>query len=210
MSKTEPNVRGPMRVALTGGAGAGKSSVARRLACHDVPTIDTDQLAREVVRPGQPGLQRLVERVGSWILDSDGQLDRERLRERMLVEPGLRETVEASLHPPILERMESRIAGLQTPYVVVEVPLLIESGLQEEFDYIVTVEAPEDDRIQRLVERDRIDMAQAERLLRIQADEEQRTAAADHVIRNLGDLSGLEQAADQLHKELLSATEASS
>lgn len=195
-------------MALTGGAGSGKSRVAERLEQHGVPTIDTDELSREVVRPGQPGLQRLVERVGSWILDSGGQLDRERLRERMLVEPGLRETVEASLHPPILERMESRIAGLKAPYVVVEVPLLVESGLQDQFDCIVTVEAPEDERIRRLVERDRIDMAQAERLLRVQAGEEQRTAIADHVVHNQGELTALERAADQLHEKLQSAAAA--
>ena len=192
----------PLRVGLTGGAGAGKSELARHLAEHGITVIDSDQLAREVVRPGQPGLQRLVDRLGSGILDASGGLDREALRERMLHDPRLRNTVEECLHPPILERMEARIASVDSPYVVVEVPLLVESGLEDRFDRIVTVEAPEEDRVRRLVERDRVDMAQAERLIGVQATESERVAAADHVVRNMGDIEALEQAALKLHDEL--------
>ncbi|MCP1726119.1 dephospho-CoA kinase [Natronospira proteinivora] len=194
--------RGPLRIALTGGAGSGKSAVARRLAESGITVIDTDTLAREVVEPGEAGLEAVVAVFGEQVLNQQGRLDRAALRDRILDSEQDRGQLEAILHPLIMDRLKSRLAQAEGPYAVAEIPLLAESGHGGQFDRIITVEAPRPLRIQRLMTRDGVDEAAAERLVAAQASETERRAIADWVIDNDGDLDQLHLQVDKLDQAL--------
>ncbi|WP_376690982.1 dephospho-CoA kinase [Wenzhouxiangella sp. EGI_FJ10409] len=202
MNETDKHNR-PLLVALTGGVASGKTSVSDRLAEKGVPVIDTDLIARDVVSPGHPGLERVVEAFGSEILDESGALDRRRLRERVFARPEQRQRLESILHPLIEEDARRQIAGHESAdYVVLVVPLLVESGLFEDADLVVVVDVPESIQVRRLLERDGVDQEQAEAMLAAQASRAERLAIADEVIDNSGSLAALMQASDALHDRL--------
>jgi len=193
----------PLLVALTGGVASGKTSVSKRLAEQGVPIVDTDLIARQVVAPGADGLNRLVDAFGPEILDASGALDRSRMREQVFAQPQRRETLESILHPLIESEVRRQIAQHDSAdYLVLVVPLLVESGLFEDVDRIVVVDAPRSIQIRRLLERDRVDRDQAEAILSAQASRSERLAVADEVIDNRGSLEELVQATDELHERL--------
>lgn len=193
-----------MLVALTGGVASGKTSVSDRLAAQGVPVVDTDLIARQVVAPGSPGLDRVVEAFGPDILDASGDLDRRALRERIFARPELRERLEAILHPLIETEARRQVAAHhQADYVVLVVPLLVESGLFTDADRVVVVDVPETVQIDRLLERDNVDHHQAESMLAAQASRSDRLAAATDVLDNSGSIEDLMQATDRLHGKLM-------
>jgi len=193
----------PLLVALTGGVASGKTSVSDRLAEKGVPVIDTDLIARQVVEPGSQGLTEIVDTFGPGVLDEAGALDRRALRERVFTCPAQREKLEAILHPLIAREADRRIARhTEADYVILVVPLLIESGLFQDADRIVVVDVPESVQIQRLLDRDGVDRNQAEAMLAAQAKRSERLAVADDVIDNSGSFNALIQATDELHKRL--------
>lgn len=195
---------GPMLVVLTGGVASGKTSVSDRLADKGAPVIDTDVIAREVVAPGSPGLDLVVEAFGPDILDDFGALDRRRLRERVFARPEQRRRLERILHPLIENEARRRIARFPSAdYVVLVVPLLVESGLFEDADRVVVVDVPESIQIRRLLTRDGVERDHAEAMLAAQASRAERLAVADEVIDNSGTLEGLVQASDALHDRLV-------
>lgn len=203
MAKTQANT-GPLLVALTGGVASGKTSVSTRLAEKGVPVVDTDLIAREAVAPGSEGLAQLVDAFGSGILDAGGALDRRRMRERVFDRAEERERLEAILHPLIEREARRQIAEHRDAnYVVLVVPLLVESGLFSDADRVVVVDVPERLQIQRLLERDGMTRTQAESMLAAQAGREERLAVADEVIENDGSFEELMQATDELHERLL-------
>lgn len=193
----------PLLVALTGGVASGKTSVSDHLSEKGVPIVDTDLIAREVVAPGSSGLDAIVDEFGPEILGASGALDRRALRERIFARPEQREKLEAILHP-IIEREARRQIRRHdaVEYVVLVVPLLIESGLFKDADRIVVVDVPESLQIQRLLERDGVDRAQAEAMLSAQASRSERLAVATDVIDNSGSFDELVQAIDELHEQL--------
>lgn len=192
-----------LRIALTGGIASGKSTVAERFRELGVPVIDTDRLARDAIEPGSPALDRLVSLCGNDILHSDGSLNRGELRERIFRDEKLRRDVEAVLHPEIFRRMDAEISSSTGPYVVVEIPLLAETGSAEKFDRVLTVDCPESVQINRLMERDGIDIVAAKRMLSAQAPREQRLALADDLIENTGSKQHLIASVDRLHEKYL-------
>ncbi len=180
--------------ALTGGIASGKSAVSDQLAELGATIIDTDMIAREVVEPGQPGLQQVVEAFGKEVLDTDGHLDRRQLRERVFADEQERKRLEAILHPLIESRVRECIAASRdAPMIVLVVPLLVESGLFGDVDGVIVVDVPEPIQIERLLRRDGIDKDQAESILAAQATREQRLAVADFVVDNSGSLEALEE-----------------
>ncbi|MDQ2069493.1 dephospho-CoA kinase [Natronospira bacteriovora] len=195
--------KAPFKVALTGGAGSGKSAVAARLREKGVTVIDTDQLARTVVAPGSEGLEAVVGAFGSDVLDDDGQLDRRRLRERILGDASSRRQLEAILHPRIMAALASAMEAADGAYVVAEIPLLVESGHAGSFDHVVTVEAPMATRLKRMMARDGVTEPAARALIDAQASTEQRCAIADSVIENDGTLAALNEQVDALHHRLV-------
>lgn len=194
---------GPLLVALTGGVASGKTSVSDRLAARGVPVVDTDLIARQVVAPGREGLEEVVDAFGPEVLDPSGALDRRALRERVFADPRQRERLEAILHPLIEDEARRQIERhLEADFVVLVVPLLVESGLFRDADRIVVVDLPESMQIERLVERDGVDRRQAEAMLAAQAKRDDRLAVATDVIENTGSMEDLEQATDDLHDRL--------
>ncbi len=200
-----PSQRRPLLVALTGGIASGKTAVSDRLGELGATIIDTDLIAREVVAPGKPGLERIVAGFGRNVLKPDGSLNRAELRRRVFTNPQDRILLESITHPLIEQEVKARIgAADQADYIVLVVPLLVESGLFRNADRVVVVDLPEPVQIERLTARDGIDEDQARAMIDAQATRESRLAIADHVIDNHATLAELDTQVQALHEQLLS------
>jgi dephospho-CoA kinase len=173
-------------IGLTGGIAAGKTVVADRLAELGAVRIDADRLAREVVEPGTPALAEIARRFGSGVIAADGTLDRPALGAIVFQDPDARRDLEAITHPAVRALSARRIAeaGEADPdaVVVYDIPLLVESGRVDEFERIVVVQAPREERIRRLVELRGMAREEAERRIASQAADEDRLRVADDVI----------------------------
>jgi dephospho-CoA kinase len=192
-------------IGLTGGIASGKSTVAKLLAKHGAETIDADQVARDVVEVGTVGLAAVVEAFGKGVLTSEGTLNRENLGSIIFSEPNMRLQLEAILHPLIKARTLELISKSQREIVVYAVPLLVEASVDYPFDFIVTVEAGQDNQLERLVRSRGLSLDQARERLASQATREQREARADFVIDSSGTLEQLATQVDTLWLEIESA-----
>jgi dephospho-CoA kinase len=191
-------------VGLTGGIGAGKSTVAELLAARGAVIIDADQVARAVVEPGQPALDKLVERFGKGIIDADGQLDRGALAKLVFGDDEARRDLEAITHPAVNDEFSRRVVEAPTDAVVVlDVPLLAESEQARKRPYqtVIVVEAPRDVRLERLEARG-VDRADAEARMAAQAGDEERREIATHVVDNARDRADLERQIDGVWADL--------
>lgn len=191
------------RVGLTGGIASGKSTAAKFFGALGVPILDSDQIAREVVEPGQPPLERLVERFGPTILTSDGHLDRPALREIVFSDPKARADLEALTHPAIGAALEARSAEAGGPYQVLVIPLLVEKNLAAHVDRVLVVDCDEELQIRRLRDRDGTTPEQVQAILRAQAPRAARLKAADDVIQNDADMSAVRDQVATLHPRYL-------
>ncbi|HET9107087.1 MAG TPA: dephospho-CoA kinase [Steroidobacteraceae bacterium] len=191
------------RVGLTGGIASGKSTVAKFFGALGVPIIDTDQVAREVVEPGQPPLERLVERFGRGILTPDGHLDRPKLREIVFSDPRARTDLEALTHPAIGSAVQAWSAAAGGPYQILIVPLLVEKNLASQVDRVLVVDCDEELQIRRLQARDGSTVEQARAILAAQTSRAARLKVAHHVIQNDGDLSAVRDQVSELHARYL-------
>ena len=192
-----------LHVALTGGIASGKSTVAKFFAALGVPIIDTDQVARQVVEPGQPPLERLVERFGPAILTPDGRLDRPKLREIVFSDPKARADLEALTHPAIGSAVQAWSAAAGGPYQILIIPLLVEKGLTGQVDRVLVVDCDEELQIRRLQARDGSTVEQARAILNAQTSRTARLKAAHDVIQNDGDLSAVRDQVSLLHSRYL-------
>jgi dephospho-CoA kinase len=192
-----------LKVGLTGGIGAGKSEVARRLASYGAVVIDADAVAREVVAPGTPGLAEVVQAFGPDVLHSDGTLDRGRLGELVFADESLRMKLNSIIHPRVGERMAEleRQAG-GAPVIVHDVPLLAENHLADSFDEVVVVDVPPRIQAERLARERGMSRAEAAARLRAQASREERLAVASIVVDNSGSLAELDREVGELWAEL--------
>jgi dephospho-CoA kinase len=194
----------PLRIGLTGGIASGKSTVSQRFAELGVAVIDADVASRKVVQAGTPGLAQVVQRFGAGVLDADGQLDRRALRNLIFKDSSLRQALDAVLHPLIRADMEREAAQAHGPYVVMAIPLLVESGsAAKRVDRVLVVDADETQQIQRLQVRDGSSEDEARAILSSQASRAARLAAADDVVLNAGSVAELRQAVDRLHEKYL-------
>ena len=191
------------RVGLTGGIASGKSTATKYFADLGVPIIDTDQVARDVVEPGQPPLERLVERFGNSILTPDGHLDRPALRNILFSDPKARADLEALTHPAIGAAVEARSAIAGGPYQILVLPLLVEKSLGSQLDRVLVVDCDEELQIKRLEARDGSTLAQAQAILNAQASRGARLKAAHDVIKNDGDISAVRDQVAELHARYL-------
>jgi dephospho-CoA kinase len=188
------------RVALTGGIASGKSTVAQLFAALGASIVDTDLLAREVVAPGSPLLPRIAQHFGERVLQADGSLDRALLRDLVFADPAERRWLEGVTHPAIRELTDARCEAATGPYVIVAIPLLVETRGEERFDRVLVVDCAPELQLARLQARDGMTRAQAERMLAAQATREQRLAVADDVVRNDGDIAALRDQVEALHR----------
>jgi dephospho-CoA kinase len=191
------------RVGLTGGIASGKSTAAKFFGALGVPILDSDQVAREVVEPGQPPLERLVERFGRGILTPDGHLDRPALRDIVFSDPKARADLENLTHPAIGAALEARSAAAGGPYQILVIPLLVEKSLGAHVDRVLVVDCEEELQIRRLHARDGSTRAQAQAILNAQVSRNARLKAADDVIKNDADMSAVQNQVAALHARYL-------
>jgi dephospho-CoA kinase len=196
-----------LRIGLTGGIASGKSLVAAMFADLGVPVIDTDQVARDVVAPGQPALEEIRVQFGPDVILPSGELDRRRLRRLVFEEDSRREALEAILHPSIRRATLAQAASAGGPYQIIVVPLLVETGFGELTDRVLVVDCPTDVQRARLSRRDSESPEQIDRMLAAQATREERLAAADDVIDNAGDVGETRAQVEALHAMYLTMAE---
>jgi dephospho-CoA kinase len=189
-----------MLIALTGGIGSGKSTVAAEWVRLGAQEVDADQLAREVVEPGQPGLAALVAEFGAEMLRADGRLDRRRLAEISFSDPTKRLLVESILHPLIQQLALEKTNNHDRGVVVYTIPLFVETKSPLRFDKVVAVSCPVDVRLKRLVNRG-MSTEDAQRRIAAQATDAEREALADIVIDSDCSLPELLERAKQVYRE---------
>jgi dephospho-CoA kinase len=198
-----------LRVGLTGGIGAGKSEVSKRLAQLGAVVIDADKAAREVVEPGTPGLARIVESFGSGVLGEDGSLDRPKLGEVVFGDPEALAALNRIVHPLVHEHIRAAeaaaiAAGGDDLVLVHDIPLLAEGGRGGEFGVVIVVDAPAELQAARLVAHRAMTAEQAAARMAAQATREQRLAIATIVIDNSGSLGELDKRVAEVWAELRS------
>lgn len=192
-----------MRVGLTGGIASGKSTVSAILAELGAVVIDADQLAREVVERGTPGLTRVVEEFGPEILTAEGDLDRPQLGRIVFGDETKRKALESIVHPLVFERYAELEAAAPPEAVVVhDIPLLAESGRADTFDAVIVVETPAEVQVERMLRDRGWTREDAEARIAAQASPEQRRAIATHLIVNTGTREELREQVERVYREL--------
>lgn len=179
---------------LTGGIGSGKSAAAAIFEECGVPVVSADELSRIVVTPGSEGLAAVVAAFGEGVLTPDGELDRRKLGAIIFKDPSQRARLEGILHPRIRDSFQDVLTALEATgqhLVVYEVPLLFENNLEKQMKAVILVSAPEDQRIARVMARDRLNADDVRARMAAQMDDQTRRSRAQHVLENDGDLERL-------------------
>ena len=193
-------------IGLTGGIATGKSTVAALLAERGATVIDSDQLAREVVEPGEPALAEIERRFGPGVIDRTGALDRAALGAIVFADPEARRALEAITHPRIAELTRQRIADAaarDASVVIVDIPLLFENNREDAVEGVLLVYAPEAVQIRRLERRDGLDEAAARQRLAAQMPIEEKRARATWIIDNSGTPEETRRQVDRWWEELV-------
>ena len=189
-------------VALTGGIGSGKSTVAEEMRGVGCEVIDADALAHAAVAAGTDGLASIVAAFGEEILDSDGNLDRSAVARRVFESEEDRRTLESIVHPRVFEGMRRRVADLETGgfdgVVVLDIPLLFETGQAESYETVIVVDCPEEERVRRLVEGRGMEAGDVRARIRSQWPLSDKVKRATHVVDNAGTSDELRQAVGDL------------
>ncbi|HSZ46379.1 MAG TPA: dephospho-CoA kinase [Streptosporangiaceae bacterium] len=192
-----------MRIGLTGGIGAGKSEVSKRLAAQGAIVIDADLIAREVVEPGTDGLAEVISAFGPGVLGPDGSLDRARLGDIVFADPQLLARLNAIVHPRVGARMrELEDTAPPGAIIVHDVPLITENNLADAYDLVVVVDVPPRIQLDRLVRLRGMSREQAQARIAAQAGRDQRLAVAGIVVDNSGSLAELDRQVGDLWAEL--------
>jgi dephospho-CoA kinase len=195
----------PLRVALTGGIATGKSYVRARFEDLGVPTIDSDTLAREVIAPGTPGLQAVVARFGSDVLDALGALDRRRLGAIVFADPVQRKALEAIIHPEVVRASNAWFAALDPshPFAIADIPLLYEVGRDRAFDAVIVTACDPEEQVRRVMQRDRLTETEARQRIAAQLPIGEKVARADYVIRTDGPFAETDAQVRQVAEALI-------
>jgi dephospho-CoA kinase len=196
-------VNAPLRIGLTGGIASGKSAVAAAFTRRGVTVVDSDQVAREVVAPGTPALAAITAEFGPDVLTPEGTLDRRRLREIVFADTDRRRWLERLLHPAIRARAAAQAAAVSAPYVILAIPLLVETGQVGNVDRVLVVDCAPEVQRSRLLARDGETPERAAAILAAQASRAERLAAAHDLIENEGSLEDLDRAVGALHARYL-------
>lgn len=193
---------GALPIAVTGGIASGKSEVTRRFGALGIKVLDADLVSRELVEPGQASLSEITRRFGQAVLDAQGRLDRRALRAVVFADTSARRDLEAILHPRVRSTLRERAAQAAGPYVVLAIPLLVESR-PEHYDWlarVLVVDVPTAVQVERVMRRDAVEQAAAEAMVAVQASRASRLAIADDVIVNDGPLALLDRIVAMLHE----------
>lgn len=192
-------------ICLTGGIGSGKSSVARLFAGQGVEVIDADALAHELTAPGGAAIPAIGAAFGAGLVDDRGALDRAKMRQLVFADdPDARRRLEAIVHPMIRAESERRRAAATSAYVILMIPLLVESGdPRGRCDRVLVVDCPEEERIRRVMLRSNLTRSEVEAIMGTQASRAARLAHADDVVDNGGDPDRLPPQVEALHRRYL-------
>lgn len=200
-----------LKVGLTGNIAAGKSSVADAWRALGAGIVDADELSRRAVEPGTPAHAAIAAEWGPWVLEEGGGLDRAALRNIVFADPDARARLEGIVHPAVAALRDEHYAEAQArgdPMVVADIPLLFEVGMADDFDVVVLVDAPEEVRLQRLVNDRGLDPDEARRMIAAQMPSELKRARADIVIENGGTRGDLQDRARDVWRELVRRAQA--
>ncbi|TVP57488.1 MAG: dephospho-CoA kinase [Halomonadaceae bacterium] len=187
-------------IGLTGGIGSGKSSVASLFRQQGIVTVDADDVAREVVLPGEPALEEIRQHFGDGVIQGDGTLDRGALRQLVFADQQQRQWLEQLLHPLIGQRISEHLLKARSPYALLVSPLLLETDQHRRCQRITVVDVPESVQIERTMQRDNNSEEQVQRIIAAQMDRQKRLAAADDVIDNNQDITLVARQVEQLHQ----------
>lgn len=196
-------------VGMTGGIASGKSTVGECFSQHHVTVIDADQIARAVVAPGTPALNAIIDHFGEHIVTAEGHLDRPALRQQIFSAPEQRQWLDQLLHPQIREQLKMAAQQAPSPYVILMIPLLFETGWQHRVNRVLVVDVPETVQLERLLQRDGGSLTTARQILAAQMNRQQRLAGADDVIDNNRGLPEVTKDVIHLHDKYLSLATAS-
>lgn len=190
-------------IGLTGGIGSGKSTVVGLFRKLGIGVIDADEIAHQLVEPGNAALENIANLFGQEYLQPDGSLDRRRMRQRIFSDPVAKEKLESILHPLIREEMLEQGGKLESPYCIFSIPLLFEQGWQDMVDRVLVIDCTVELQIQRICKRDNITEQEAMAIINSQIDRSSRLQAADDIIENSDDMASLADKVNVLHKHYL-------
>ena len=198
------------KIAVTGGAGSGKSSVCNRLKELGITIISSDALAREAVAPGSTAHKKILNYFGEKVVLSDGKLNRQMLRRIIVNDGAARRSLEGFIHPEITKLMQRKMAQAEQNgdrVVAVEIPLLFELGMEKQFDIVVVVSADPKVRVKRLMDRDNVFREDAEELLNVQMPDQEKVKRGGFVLSNNGSAKQLISSVDRFYEKYLKNTE---
>ncbi len=186
-------------IGLTGGIGCGKTTVTELFKKRNVPVVDADEIAHAVVQPNEPALASIAEAFGQQIINNDGGLDRDQLRELIFTDPAKKKVLEGILHPVIFKTMYEQLEQYDAPYGIASIPLLFEGNNPHNFTRVLVIDCPESMQIERVKARDKLSDKIISSIMNSQCSRSHRLAHADDIISNNGSLNSLENQVDKLH-----------
>ena len=189
-----------LRIGLTGGIGSGKSTACEIFSELGVPLIDADMIARKVVKPGMPALQSIIDAFGANITTKDGCLNRKELRDRIFKNETARRKLEGILHPIIYKEITRETKGISSPYCIISIPLLLETGASNIIDRILVVDVSKELQLSRASVRDNTSLKNIEKIIHSQMSHDDRLAAADDMLNNEGDIENLRSQIYDFHR----------
>jgi len=192
-----------LTIALTGGIGSGKTSIASIFKSLGVPIIDSDTISKEIILPGKPCFKDIVNEFGEEILMNKGTIDRYKLREIIFNNDKARIKLENIIHPVVFKNIDTEISLINYPYCLVIIPLLIETKSTERFDRILVIDALESLQFERIVKRDDISPILIKKIIKTQAKRKERLRYANDIIVNNDTIMNLNKSINTLHKKYL-------
>ncbi|MFL0804430.1 MAG: dephospho-CoA kinase [Agarilytica sp.] len=190
-------------IGLTGGISSGKTTVSDAFKALGITIVDTDVIARDIVKPGSHCLKEIEKRYGKTILDQDGTLDRKRLRDIIFQDDSEKRWLESLMHPVIRQQTEQQVQSATSPYVILSSPLLIESPDIHLVDRVLVVDVPEAAQVSRTLLRDGVDESQIQRTIAAQLSRQERLDRADDIIDNSHEKSHTLEQVKRLHETYL-------
>jgi len=192
-----------LKVALTGGIGCGKSTVCDLFSQLNIPIIDTDIIAHNLVKPDSTALQEIIDVFGEGILLDNHSLNRQALSHIIFNHPEKKQSLESILHPKIKQETQRQLKSLTAPYVIIAIPLLIETDQQKEYDHVLVIDCDEQQQIERTLARDKRDLSEIQSIIKSQVSRTKRLSIANDIIDNSHGIDSLPAQVEQLHKKLI-------